>query len=226
MNNAKRITRTAIVILLASVGWLIALGDGTDIDTDIQPRTVASSCPLSMSFAVGGFTDPFAMQVPRVPAGARTNIIYPASIAPAGPVSGDESIRRAKTELDRSARAFRLRCPISTVRVIAYSLGAAAASDVCTAWQTDRQMQLNTTCALIGNPKRPLAADGKGGIMGQLPTILPGLTHTGFRPPTAGPIEITEICNARDLYCSATRDRGQLADAAFGTYLMGTHTGY
>ena len=73
------------------------------------------------------------------------------------------------------------------------SLGAAAASDVCTAWQTDRQMQLNTTCALIGNPKRPLAADGKGGIMGQLPTILPGLTHTGFRPLAAGPIEITEM---------------------------------
>lgn len=58
MNNTKRITRTAIVILLASVGWLIALGDGTDIDTDIQPRAVASSCPLSMSFAVGGFTVP------------------------------------------------------------------------------------------------------------------------------------------------------------------------
>lgn len=67
MNNTTRITRTAIVIMLACVGWLIALGAGTDIDTDIQPRTVASSCPLSMSFAVGGFTDPFA--TPRPPHG-------------------------------------------------------------------------------------------------------------------------------------------------------------
>lgn len=222
--TSRRVSAVALSILTAAISYLLVLGDGTDLDTSITPRTVASTCDLSMTFVVGGTWDPTGAGTPRVPAGPRMNIVYPASIAPfGGRTSGDESIRQAKASLDTTARAFRTRCPRSAVNVVAYSLGAAAASDLVAVWNADPVMSGNTWFTLIGNPKKPLdRATGRGGIMGQLPSILPGLTHTGFRPAATN---VTEVCATRDVYCSATRDI-RLVGAALGTYVFMQHTMY
>lgn len=186
------------------------------------PQAEAQVCPGSQNFVVGGTGDPNGAYVPNVPAGPRTNIIYPASISPVGGyVSADESIRIGTEGLTNALNSFRARCPGSGVTIIGYSLGAIVVSDVC-----DRLDGRNTTCITEGNPKRQPGAEGSG-ITGILPTFIPGFVFTGWRAAPAGGPAIVEICNLRDLYCSAInplKDPLTFAERAIGTYCQQQHS--
>lgn len=76
-----------------------------------QAPAEASSCPSTMTFAVGGVGDGNSKRVPGVGNGPVTRIHYSGSIAPVGGVGGDTSVSEGERALDRSARAFRDRCP-------------------------------------------------------------------------------------------------------------------
>lgn len=186
-----------------------------------EPVADAQVCPASQNFVVGGTGDPNGGGTPNVPAGPRTNIVYPASISPvAGYVSGDESVRLGTEGLTNALNDFRARCPGSGVTIIGYSLGAIVVSDVC-----DRLGGANTTCITEGNPKRLPGADGAG-ILGVLPTFIPGFHFTGWRAAPAGGPAIVEICNLRDLYCNAVnplQDPLTFAERAIGTYCQAQH---
>lgn len=184
-------------------------------------QAVAGGCPTVANYAVGGNGDPTSTHVPRVPAGWRMNITYPADV-----FQGDYSRQVVRDKLTREARAMRASCPSTHIRVVAYSLGAAGASQAVDAWQTSAVLSSNTSAVFVGNPRHPRGADGWGGIeLAGLPNI-PGIyTWTGVR--RGGPIPVTEICNARkDIICSSPlplhRDLIGAWNALYG-YATGDH---
>ncbi|MBD0860625.1 cutinase family protein [Gordonia sp. zg691] len=214
----KRLISAVIGSLLVILGFQVAL----EFKVVQGPVAEAAVCPASQNFVVGGTGDRNGVNTPNVPAGPRTNIVYPASISPVGGhESGDESVRIGTDGLTRALNGFRARCPGSAVTIIGYSLGAVVVSNVC-----DRLSGWRKTCITEGNPKRQPGADGAG-IMGVLPTFIPGFTFTGWREAPAGGPRIVELCNLRDLYCSSVnplKDPLTFVERAVGTYCQQQHS--
>lgn len=200
----KSVVGVGVSVVLAVAGLVVGSGSAS----------AGPTCAPVQNFVVGGTGDPTGVRVPHVPPGARTNIVYPASISPvAGSVSGDDSVRIGRDNLHRSVTEFQARCPGSKVNLVGYSLGAIVVSDECGVIR-------NATCYTIGNPKAP------NGSMANLPSFIPGFHMTGVRPAPASGSRVVEICNARDLYCNGgnpLQDPGHFVDAAIGTYLQGQH---
>ena len=150
------------------------------------------ACPATKKFVVGGVGDTRSAWVPGT-SGA-TRIGYSASLAPIGVVPGDASAAQGAAALNSAARAFRTRCADSAIHVTGYSLGALVAGNVRDSWNHDAKMRNNTSFTLIADPR----ADQ--GAMAQLPSLIPGFTHTGPRP--ASSIPTSSICrSAADFIC-------------------------
>lgn len=150
------------------------------------------ACPDTQEYAVGGVGDTHGRHVPG--ASGATGIVYPASLAPVGLTPGDVSADRGEDALDAKARAFRARCPESAIHVTGYSFGALVAGNVRDEWNRDPAMRRNTSFTLVADPR----ADQ--GAMAQLPSVIPGFTHTGPRPASA--IPTSSVCRAAaDFVC-------------------------
>lgn len=175
----------------------------------------AAPCPPVMHFAVGGVGDPNARAVPTPQ--PRTVIHYSASLAPIGNIGGDTSVREGERNLDHAARAFRQRCPDSRIEATGASMGALIAGNVRDRWQHDPTMRRNTRFVLISDPR------ARNGAMNQLPSFIPGFTHTGTRP--ASTIPTSTVCRDNDFICNAGnpfQNPGHAVNAAIG-YLTGAH---
>ncbi len=183
----------------------------------VQAEAHASGCPSVMHFAIGGVGDPGARTVSTPRGEARTAVHYSASLAPIGDVSGDASVREGERNLDRAARKFRAQCPSSRIEVSGASMGALVAGNVRDKWQHDPKMRTNSKFVLISDPR------ARNGAMNQLPSFIPGFTHTGSRPKSS--ISTSYVCRDNDLICNAgnvLKDPGHAIDAAVG-YATGAH---
>ncbi|MFC3243860.1 cutinase family protein [Gordonia humi] len=136
---------------------------------------------------------------------------------PDGDVGGDDSVARGEHALDTAARAFRAECPGSHITVVGHSQGALVAGNVRDDWSDDPLMRDDVDVVLVSDPR---AADG---AMSQLPSVIPGFTHTGPRP--ASPIPTSSVCHDNDAICNVgnpIHDPGHAVDAAIG-YVIGAH---
>lgn len=160
------------------------------------PQAAASGCPSTATYVVGGYGDPHSVKVPGVGAGWVSRVHYPADV-----FQGDYSRQVVVDVLDRRARNMRDFCANTHIRVVAFSLGASAASLVTDRW-VGTPMGVNVSALFFGNPRKP-ARNGWGGIE----TV--GLPHLGFyhwRGPHREAPWIRNVCNERrDLVCSAPR---------------------
>ncbi|MGB3602729.1 MAG: PE-PPE domain-containing protein [Gordonia sp. (in: high G+C Gram-positive bacteria)] len=185
-----------------------------------DPATAnADTCPEQMTFAVGGVGDPGARHVPGI-SGPVARVHYSASLAPVGPVGGNDSAREGERNLDRAARSFRARCPDSTIVVQGQSLGALVAGNVRDKWANDPTMRRNTRAVLISDPR------AHNGAMSVLPSFIPGFTHTGPRPHSTIPTAST--CRDDDAICNIGNpltNPGHAINAGIG-YLVGGAHGY
>lgn len=207
----------ALVAGMASVGLLAAVS----MANPPEARAGGVSCPGVTYYALGGNGDPGSVNVPGVPLGHRVNIEYPANV-----LKGDESRQIAVDKLNEQARSYRMTCPEDRIEVIGYSLGASAGSLAVDEWQNDPVMNQNTAAKFYGNPRKPVNAEGWGGIetVG-LPNLKGVYTWRGAREE--GPIRVTEICNEeRDITCSAPAPLHRNLIGAWGAfqgYLTGDH---
>ncbi|AXQ51841.1 lysin B [Gordonia phage Catfish] len=208
----NRIITLAVVVAAALASLVGITGTGT---------AHAGGCPAVANFAVGGNGDPGSVHVPRVPAGWRMNITYPADV-----MRGDHSRAVARDKLSREGRHMRAVCPRTHIRVVAYSLGASAASVVVDYWQADPRMNRNTSAIFVGNPRHPVGADGWGGVEAAALPNIPGV-YQWHGARRYGPIPVSEVCNPRrDFVCSSPtplyRDLIGAWNALYG-YLTGDH---
>lgn len=177
----------------------------------------ATPCPDVMHMVVGGVGDPGARTVPTPRGEPRTVIRYSASLAPVGNVSGNQSVREGERKLNQTARAYRAQCPQTRIEVTGASLGALIAGNTRDKWNNDPTMNRNTKFVLISDPR------ARNGAMNQLPSFIPGFTHTGARPPSR--ISTSTVCRDNDLICNTgnvLRDPGHAINAAVG-YATGAH---
>lgn len=175
-----------------------------------------ASCPDSKEFAVGGVGDPLGLFVPGTD-DAR-GIVYPASLAPVGPVSGDVSSVSGELALESTVRMYRLRCPDTAIHITGFSFGALVAGNVRDRWTYDPIMRENMSFTLVSDPR----ADE--GAMTRLPSVIPGFTHRGKRPPST--IPTSSVCrNDSDFICytgNPLLQPFQLINGVLG-YLLGDH---
>ncbi|OZM71548.1 hypothetical protein CFN78_20140 [Amycolatopsis antarctica] len=195
-----------------------------------EPASPAAACPDRMIFEVGGNGDPKADVYngsnERLPAGvAFTKVEYSASIAPlpGNPISMDDSVAEGIGNLDRAVRDFHGACGGAQITISGYSQGAIVAGDVLNALSADTVIphgQVNGV--LYGDPRRP-SDNGPGGIEGNIPTIIPGLSMKGERG--FGDIAVHEICNKNDTICFSENPITNLLGFANGVvgYLSGDH---
>ncbi|WP_084959234.1 PE-PPE domain-containing protein [Thermoactinospora rubra] len=191
----------------------------------------AQTCATKMIFEVGGHLDPEARvydasNATLPPGVSFTKIRYSASIAPypGDPVSMDESVAEGVAKLDRAVRDFHAACPGSHITISGYSQGAIVAGDVLHALSGSAGIphaQLNGV--LYGDPRRPGAGGGPGGIESNLPTVVPGITMRGSRG--FGSLRVMEICNRNDGICHSENPITNLLGFANGIagYFMGDH---
>ncbi|MFF2809779.1 PE-PPE domain-containing protein [Streptomyces sp. NPDC058000] len=193
-----------------------------------QPR---ADCPNTMIFEVGGHLDPDAgvydPSNAKLPEGvAFTKIHYSASIAPypGDTVSLDDSVAEGIGKLDSAVKEFHGACGASHVTIAGYSQGAIVAGDELAALSGSDVVPHNQiNGVLYGDPRRPGADGGPGGVETNLPTILPGMTMKG--PRGFGDLTVKEICNTNDGICYSENVITNLACFANGVvgYLTGDH---
>ncbi|MFE7312142.1 PE-PPE domain-containing protein [Streptomyces sp. NPDC057555] len=193
-----------------------------------QPR---AGCPSTMIFEVGGHLDRDATVYDHSNAGlpegvSFTKIHYSASIAPypGDTVSLDDSVAEGIGKLDAAVKEFHGACSASHLTIAGYSQGAIVAGDELAALSGSNAVphhQINGV--LYGDPRRPGANGGPGGIETNLPTILPGMTMKG--PRGFGDLTVKEICNTNDGICYSENVLTNLACFANGVvgYLTGDH---
>ena len=176
----------------------------------------AAACPPSIEFAIGGVGDPLGLRVPGTD-DAR-GIVYPASLAPFGPVSGDVSAVTGEVAVEATVRSFRLRCPQTAIHITGYSFGALVAGNIRDRWTHDPMMRRDMSFTLISDPR----ADE--GAMARLPPLIPGFTHSGRRPPST--IPTSTVCRTEsDFIChtgNPLRRPARLVNGVLG-YLLGDH---
>lgn len=200
--------------------WLIALAAPALLGALVMPpssaRAAGPECPATQDFAVGGLGDPLSRHVPGS-AGA-IDIRYPASLAPLGSVPGDVSVAYGEAALSARARQFRSRCPDTPIHVSGYSMGALVAGNARDRWTADPVMSQNVSFTLIADPR---ADDG---AMARLPSLIPGFTHTGKRPPSS--IPTSSVCRTdSDFICHTgdpLREPTHFVNGVLG-YLLGDH---
>ncbi|GAA3950925.1 hypothetical protein GCM10022231_05770 [Gordonia caeni] len=181
-----------------------------------QAYAAAPTCPATIEFAVGGVGDPLGIRVPGTD-DAR-GIVYPASLAPVGPITGDVSAVTGEVAVETTVRSFRLRCPQTAIHITGYSFGALVAGNIRDRWTHDPVMRRNMSFTLISDPR----ADE--GAMARLPSLIPGFTHSGKRPRST--IPTSTVCrNESDFIChtgNPLRRPLHLVNGVLG-YLLGDH---
>ncbi|WP_407288730.1 PE-PPE domain-containing protein [Streptomyces sp. BP-8] len=195
------------------------------------PAQTRADCPNTMIFEVGGHLDGDATVYDpsnaTLPEGVSfTKIHYSASIAPypGDTVSLDDSVAEGIAKLDAAVRNFHGTCSDSHVTIAGYSQGALVAGDelaVLSGSDAVPHDQINGV--LYGDPRRPGADGGPGGIETNLPTVLPGMTMKG--PRGFGGLTVKEICNTNDGICYSENVITNLACFANGVagYFTGDH---
>ena len=195
---------------------LIAAGLLVQVCVTTAPAR-AATCPVTMTFAVGGTDNGDSVDVPGIRGTHITPIQYPGSLAPLGNIGGDDSVARGEHALDTAARAYRSQCPDTHIEVVGHSQGALVAGNVRDQWTNDPAMRDNVNIVLVSDPR----ADN--GAMSQLPSIVPGFTHTGPRPQS--PIPTSSVCHDNDAICNIgnpLNNPGHAIGSAIG-YLTGAH---
>ncbi|WP_139134549.1 PE-PPE domain-containing protein [Streptomyces sp. TP-A0874] len=220
--------RIRTLVATLAMAPALAVGAGTAV---AAPSATADSCASTMIFEVGGHGDPEASVYDRtnatLPAGtAFIKIRYSASIAPfpGDTVSMDDSVAEGIAKLDAEVRTFHAACPDSHISISGYSQGAIVAGDELNALsQEDAIPHGQINGVLYGDPRRPGVNGGPGGIEGNLPTILPGLSMRG--PRAFGDIAVQEICNKNDGICHSENPITNLLGFANGVagYFLGDH---
>ncbi|MER7396507.1 PE-PPE domain-containing protein [Streptomyces sp. NPDC000151] len=195
------------------------------------PTQTRADCPSTMIFEVGGHLDGDATVYDRsnatLPEGvAYTKIHYSASIAPypGDPVSLDDSVAEGIAKLDAAVEEFHGTCPASHLTIAGYSQGALVAGDELAALSgSDAVPHDRISGVLYGDPRRPGADGGPGGIETNLPTFLPGMTMKG--PRGFGDLTVKEICHTNDGICyseNMIRNPACFANGVVG-YFTGDH---
>ncbi|WP_181138448.1 cutinase family protein [Streptomyces sp. Ru73] len=172
-----------------------------------QQAGAPADCPETMIFEVGGHLDGDATVYDAsnatLPAGvAFTKIHYSASIAPypGDTKTLDDSVAEGIAKLDAAVKEFHGTCADSHLTIAGYSQGAIVAGDELAALsESDAVPHDRINGVLYGDPRRPGADGGPGGIETNLPTILPGMTMKG--PRGFGDLTVKEICNTNDGIC-------------------------
>ncbi|OEU96129.1 cutinase family protein [Streptomyces oceani] len=203
----------------------------TGVATADQPDSAqAAGCADKMIFEVGGHRDGDATVYDKsnaaLPAGVDfTKIHYSAEIAPfpGDTKSLDDSVAEGLQKLDKEVRDFHAACPSSQITISGYSQGAIVAGDQLARLSQENSVphdQINGV--LYGDPRRP-GGEGPGGIEGNLPTIIPGLTMKGERG--FGDLKVQEICNKNDGICFSENPITNLLGFANGVvgYFSGDH---
>ncbi|TJZ44530.1 PE-PPE domain-containing protein [Streptomyces piniterrae] len=226
----------ALVVALPALGLSAPQAVAASPQTQTQTRTHAqvqtrADCPNTMIFEVGGHLDGDATVYDRsnaaLPEGVSfTKIHYSASIAPypGDTVSLDDSVAEGIGKLDAAVKDFHGMCSASHITIAGYSQGAIVAGDeLAVLSESDAVPHDRINGVLYGDPRRPGADGGPGGIETNLPTILPGMTMKG--PRGFGDLTVKEICNTNDGICYSENVLTNLACFANGVvgYFTGDH---
>jgi len=136
----------------------------------------------------------------------------------------DDSVAEGIANLDEAVRTHHAQGPGSHITVSGYSQGAIVAGDELNKLsqeQTIPHQQINGV--LYGDPRRPGANGGPGGIETNLPTVVPGITTKG--PRGFGDIPVQEVCNKNDGTCYSENPVTNLLGFANGVagYFLGDH---
>ncbi|AYN31324.1 MULTISPECIES: PE-PPE domain-containing protein [Streptomyces] len=222
MRTKKVLAALAVPSVLVVTGASVAAAAPAE-----KPK---AACPDKMIFEVGGHLDKDATAYDRTNAGlpagvAFTKIHYSASIAPfpGDTVSMDDSVAEGIGNLDRAVRDFHAACGGSHITISGYSQGAIVAGDELNALsKTDDIPHNQINGVLYGDPRRP-GVNGPGGIEGNIPTIIPGLSMKG--PRGFGDLTVQEICNKNDGICHSENPITNLLGFANGVagYFLGDH---
>lgn len=190
-----------------------------------------AACPDKMIFEVGGHRDPDATVYDpsnaRLPAGVGfTKVHYSASIAPypGDTISLDDSVAEGIANLDTAVRRFHASCPDSHLTLSGYSQGAIVAGDELNVLSGENAIPHHLISGVLyGDPRRPGAGGGPGGIETNLPTFIPGMTMRG--PRGFGDLEVRNICNKNDGICHSDNVINNLLCFANGIvgYFAGDH---
>ncbi|WP_314177163.1 PE-PPE domain-containing protein [Streptomyces winkii] len=213
-------------VAASSALTLTATGVATAVGTE------AAGCAQTRIFEVGGHLDGNASVYDKsngsLPAGTDAQKVpYSAQIAPfpGDTISMDDSVAEGISKLDKAVRDYHGQCPDSHITISGYSQGAIVAGDELARLsqeQTIPHQQIDGV--LYGDPRRPGVDGGPGGIEGNLPTIVPGITMKGQRG--FGDIAVHEICNKNDGICFSENPVTNLLGFANGVagYFMGDHS--
>ncbi|MDT0306058.1 cutinase family protein [Streptomyces sp. DSM 44917] len=188
-------------------------------------------CPERMIFEAGGHLDPGARVYDAsnatLPEGVEfTQIHYSASIwpYPGDPEPMDRSVAEGTATLLDAVREHHAACPATRLTISGYSQGAIVAGDALEALSRDEAIphrQINGV--LYGDPRRVGVNGGPGGIQGNLPGIIPGLTMQGERG--FGDLRVRQYCNTNDGICHSENLLTNLVCFANGVvgYFEGDH---
>lgn len=223
MRRRPLLTMLAVIPALGLSAAGLAAAAGAEDDRN---------CAGTRIFEVGGHLDKDATIYDKsnaaLPAGVDfQKIHYSASIAPypGDTVSMDDSVAEGIANLDEAVRTYHAQCPGSHITISGYSQGAIVAGDELNKLsreETIPHQQING--ALYGDPRRPGANGGPGGIETNLPTVVPGITMKG--PRGFGDIPVQEVCNKNDGICYSENPVTNLLGFANGVagYFLGDHT--
>ncbi|BAH52298.1 cutinase family protein [Rhodococcus opacus] len=172
----------------------------------------AASCAHQIVVAVGGNGDPGAHAMSPAldryrAGGADVRVVpYPASVWPLGPVSYDQSRAEGVPAAVHAIERARLECPRAEIVGTGYSLGASVMGDaVQVTWVRDR-----FRARLYADPRQP------GGVETVWPTIVPGISMLGGRPPFPVPVE--QDCLRGDGVCDMRRNVAGTVDSVAGYF--------
>ncbi|MET7639695.1 PE-PPE domain-containing protein [Streptomyces sp. NPDC005438] len=204
---------------------------GAGVGVATASEDTKANCAEKMIFEVGGHRDPTGKAYDKgnaaLPAGVSfTKVKYPAEISPfpGDKKTLDESVEIGLTNIRKAVKDYRANCANSHITIAGYSEGAIVAGDYLLELSKANEVPHNqVNGVLYGDPRRP-GNGGAGGIMGNIPSVLEGLTMKGQRPDF-GDIPVKEICNKNDGICHSENPITNLLAFANGVagYFQGDH---
>ncbi|WP_051897679.1 cutinase family protein [Sciscionella sediminilitoris] len=218
-----------IRIKAAIAAAVAVVSAGTVMTTANAETRVTEGCPGTMVFGVGGRADPdaaFYKDIP-LPAGfALQRVHYSAEFFPVtGLKSYDDSIAEGIGNLSRDVYDFHGRCGGSHILITGYSMGARVAGDTLHNIGVENKIPKNQVDGVLYADPRRVGPNGTpGGIEGNIPTPIKGITMNG--PRGFAGIPVHEICNQNDGACLSANPFTnflQFANGIQGAVAAGAH---
>lgn len=222
--RAKALLATAVLLPVTAISANTAVAAAGE-------QSAKADCVDTMLFQVGGNGDSEAKVFDRsnanLPAGVGfTKIHYSASISPlpGNEISLDDSVAEGVDKLAKEVSDFHAACPNSQITITGYSQGALVAGDHLGQLSDSNAIpHSQIRGVLYADARRPGVNGAPGGVMTNLPTILPGMTMRGPRPIEN--IDVKTICKKNDGICFSENPITNLLGFANGVsgYLGGDH---